>query len=173
MRGVVRVMLAADTFQIIKQFAVDPVLGPCPDVVDGLDKKIDQVIGQRPAAQMHEGRKPGEPGRLRMAAEFVGGLGRDTTPIPFELMGKHAVEQTGRQLDLADQLQLGQFVLDARQPRLAWIAAQPQKQCGGWLRRRIGHRTVGPVPGGMQQRFQPLSCPRGKPAQDAAQKPRS
>ena len=78
------------------------MLGPCADVVDGFDEQIDQVIGQRPAAPMHEGRKPGEPGRLRMPAELVGGLGGDAPSIPIELMGKHAVEQIGGQLDLAD-----------------------------------------------------------------------
>jgi hypothetical protein len=128
-----QVLLAADTFQIVKQFALDPMLGTCADVVDGFDEQINQVIGQRPAAQMHEGREPGEPGRLRMPAELVGGLDGDTPPIPIELMGKHAVEQPRRQLDLANQIQLGQLVLDARQPRFAWIAAQPQKQRGRWL----------------------------------------
>ena len=78
------------------------MLGTCTDVVNGFDKQIDQVIGQRPATPMHEGRKPGEPGSLRMPAEFVGGFGGDAPPIPIELMGKHAVEQTGRQFDLAD-----------------------------------------------------------------------
>ena len=162
-----QVLFARDALQIVEQFAVNPVLGTCADVVDGFDEQIDEVIGQCPAAQMHEGREPGKPGRLRMPAEFVRGLGRDTTPTPFELMGEHAIKQTGRQLDLANQLQLGQFVLDARQPRLAWIAAQPQKQRGVWLRMRIGCRIVGPVPGGTQQRFQTLSCPCGKAAQDA------
>jgi hypothetical protein len=162
-----QVLFARDALQIVEQFAVNPVLSTCADVVNGFDEQIDQVIGQRPTAQMHEDRKPGEPGRLRMATEFVRGLGGNTPPIPLELMGKRAVEQTGRQLDLADQLQLGQFVLDAHQPRSAWIAAQPQKQCGGWLRRRIGHRTVGLIPGGTQQRFQALSCPCDKAAQDA------
>ena len=161
------VLLARDALQIVEQFAVNPVLGTCADVVDGFDEQIDQVIGQRPAVQMHEGRKPGEPGRLRMPAELVGGLGGDAPPIPIEFMRKHTVEQTGWQFDLADHLQLGQFILDARQARLAWIAAQPQKQRGRWLRRRIGHRTIGVVSGGPQQRFQPRSCLRGKPAQDA------
>jgi hypothetical protein len=42
-----QVLLAADTFQIIEQFALDPMLGTCADVVDGFDEQINQVIGQR------------------------------------------------------------------------------------------------------------------------------
>jgi hypothetical protein len=71
-------------------------------------------------------------------------------------------DDTAARLSLSDR-----FSRAARQPRFAWIAAQPQKQCKGWLRRRIGHRIVGSVPGGTQQRFQTLSCPCGKAAQDA------
>jgi hypothetical protein len=41
------------------------MLGTGSNVVGGFDEKVDQVIGQRPAAQMNEGRKPCEPGRLR------------------------------------------------------------------------------------------------------------
>jgi hypothetical protein len=48
------------------------MLGTGSNVVDGLDEKVDQVIGQRPAAQMDEGRKPCEPGRLRMPAQDRG-----------------------------------------------------------------------------------------------------
>lgn len=65
-------------------------------------------------------------------------------------------------------LQLGQLVLDTGQARFARIAAQPQKQRGCWLRRRIGRLAAGLIPGGTQQRFQPPSCLRGKPAQDAS-----
>ena len=50
------VLLAGDALQIIEQFAIYPAFGARADAVDGLDQKIDQVIGQRSAAQMHEGR---------------------------------------------------------------------------------------------------------------------
>jgi len=122
-----QVLLARDAFEIVEQLAIDPVLGPCAAMVDGFNKQIDQAIGQRPAAQMHEDRKPGELGRLRMPAELVGGLSGDTPPIPIELMGEYAIEQAGRQLDLADQLQLSQLVLDARHTWPAWVAAQSHK----------------------------------------------
>lgn len=58
-------MLAGDALQIVEQLAIDPMLGTGSNVVGGFDEKVDQVIGQRPAAQMNEGRKPCEPGRLR------------------------------------------------------------------------------------------------------------
>jgi hypothetical protein len=50
--------------------------------MDGFDEQIDQVIGQRPAAQMHERSKPSEPGRLRVPAELIGGLCGDA-PVAF------------------------------------------------------------------------------------------
>jgi hypothetical protein len=84
-----QVLLAGDALQIVEQLAINPMLGTGSNVVDGLDEKVDQVIGQRPAAQMDEGRKPCEPGRLRMPAQLIRGLGRDTSPIPLDLVGKH------------------------------------------------------------------------------------
>lgn len=162
-----QVLLAGDAFQIVEQLAIDPMLGTCSDVVDGFDEQVYQIIGQCPAAQMHEGCKPSEPGWLRMPAELVGGFGRDPPPITIEFMGKHTVEQTARQLDLPNQLQLRQLVLDTRQAWLARITPQLQKQRRRWLCSRIGPRTVGRIFGRTQQRFQPLSCPLGKTAQDA------
>jgi hypothetical protein len=44
---------------------------------------------------MRESCKPGDPGRFRMAAKFVWGLGRDTPPVTLKFMGQHAVEQAG------------------------------------------------------------------------------
>jgi hypothetical protein len=59
-----QVLLAADTFLSDHQAVrAQPMLGTCVDVVDGFDEQINQVIGQRSAAQMHEGREPGKPGR--------------------------------------------------------------------------------------------------------------
>lgn len=82
-----QILLACDALQIIKQFTVNPVFGPCTDVMDSFDEQIDQVIGQRSAAQMDERRKPTEPGRLWVPGEFVGGLCGDAPSIPIELMG--------------------------------------------------------------------------------------
>jgi hypothetical protein len=116
-------LLARDALQIIEQFPIHPAFGARSDAMNGLDQNIDEVIRQSPAAQMHEGGEPSEPCRLRMPAELVGSLHRDTPLIPLELMRKHAVEQTRRQLDPANQLQFGQFILNAGQARLARIAA--------------------------------------------------
>lgn len=143
------------------------MLGTCSDVVDGFDEQVYQIIGQCPAAQMHEGCKPSEPGWLRMPAELIGSFGRDTPPITLEFMGEHAIEQTTRQLDRPNQLQLGQLVLDTRQAWLARITPQSQKQRRRWLRWRTGHRAGGRIFGRTQKRFQPLSCSLGEPAQDA------
>jgi hypothetical protein len=96
------------------------------DAMNGLDQKIDEVIRQRPPAHMHEGREPGEPCRLRMPAELVRGFGCNPLPIALELMRKHAVEQIGWQFNPANQLQLGQLILNAGQARLSRIAAQAQ-----------------------------------------------
>jgi hypothetical protein len=85
-------------------------------------------------------------------------------------MGKDSVEQVGRQPDSADQLQLGQRVLNAGQARLARIAAQPQQQCRHHARRLIRRRILGFVPGRTQQRLQPFSCCRDKAAEDASTK---
>lgn len=68
-------------------FALHPALGARADVVNGLDQKIGQIVRQRPAVQMTESGEPCEPGRLRMAAQLVGGLGSDTPPIPLEFVG--------------------------------------------------------------------------------------
>jgi hypothetical protein len=55
-----------------------PALGARTNVMDGLDEQIDQIIGQYPAAQMDVDREPGKPGRLRMAAQLIGGFCRNT-----------------------------------------------------------------------------------------------
>ena len=102
-----------------------------------------------------------------MPAELIRGLDCDTPSIPIELMRKRAVEQTGRQLDPADQLQLGQFILNAGQARLARIAAQPQKQCRSSSRGLTGPGIAGFVRGGEQQRIQPAPCRWSKAAQNA------
>ena len=158
-----QVLLAGDAFQIVEQLALHPALGARADVMNGLDQKIGQVVRQHPAVQMPESGEPCEPGRLRMAAEFVGRLGCDPPPIALELMGKDAVKQIGRQSNSAGQLQSGQRLLNAGQAWLPRIAAQPQKQC----RHHAGRRILGFVPGRAQQRLQPLSRRRGKAADDA------
>lgn len=81
-------------------------------------------------------------------------------------MGKDSVKQIGRQPDAADQLQLGQGILNTGQARFPGIAAQPQQQCRHHARRLIRRRILGLVPGRAQQRLQPLSRRRGKAADD-------
>ena len=66
------ILLARDALQIIEQFPIHPAFGARPDAMNGLDQNIDEVIRQRQAAHMHEGREPSEPCRLRMPAEPVG-----------------------------------------------------------------------------------------------------
>ena len=160
------ILLAGDTLEVVEQFALDLPLGARADVMDGLDEQIDQVIGQCPAAQMHESRKPGEPGRLRMAAQFVGGLGRDTPSIPFKLMGKHAVEQPWRQLDLANQLQPGQLVLKPARPGLPGSPRSRSSNAGAGCAGGSDTGLADSFSGGSQQRFQPLSRLCCKTAQD-------
>ena len=143
------ILLARDALQIIEQFPIHPAFGARPDAMNGLDQNIDEVIRQRPAAQMHEGREPSEPCRLRMPAELIRGLACNPPPIALELMRKHAVEQIGRQFDPANQLQFGQLILNAGQARLSRIPAQPQKQCRRRSRssdRRPDCRALHPKP---------------------------
>lgn len=96
------------------------------------DPKIGQIVGQRSSAQMHEGGEPREPGRLWMTVDFLGPLGCDAPPPALEFMGKHAVEQSGWRIDLANEFELGQFILNAGQARLPRIAAQPQQKKFPW-----------------------------------------
>ena len=106
-----------------------------------------------------------------MAAQLVGGLGSDMPPIPLEFVGKHPVKQIGRQPDPADQLQLGQRILNAGEARLARIAAQPQKQCRHQSPRLCRGRVLEFVPGRAQQRLQPLSYRRDKAVENAGTEP--
>ena len=128
------VLLAGHALQVVEQFAVHPAFGTRADMVNGLDQEVDQVFGQLAAAEMHEGREPGEPRRFRVSAQLIGGLDRDAPSIPFQFVGKHLVEQIGGQSDPADQLQLGQLGLDAGEARPTRIAPQPQKERGGRFR---------------------------------------
>src|SRR5271165_5380359 len=103
-----------------------------------------------------------------MAADLVGRLGCDALPIALEFMRKHAVEQSGGQIDLANEFELGQFILNAGQARLSRIAAQPQQQrrrrCRGLIGKWVARFVRG---GGTQQRLQPLSCRRRETPPDA------
>ena len=40
-----------------RQFPLDPMFGAGADAIDGPDQQIDQIIGQRAAAQTDEGGK--------------------------------------------------------------------------------------------------------------------
>jgi hypothetical protein len=60
--GEQQVLFARDALEVLEQLALDLALGACPDRVDGLDQQIDEVIGQRAHAQMHERGEPGQPG---------------------------------------------------------------------------------------------------------------
>ena len=128
------VLLAADALQVVEQFAVHPAFGPRADMVNGLGQEVDQVVGQLAAAEVHEGREPGEPRRFGVSAQLIGGLDRDAPSIPFQFLGKHLVEQVGGQSDPADQLQPGQLGLDAGEARPTRIATQLEKERGAVLR---------------------------------------
>jgi hypothetical protein len=119
-------LLAADALQVVEQLAVDTAFGPCSDPVDGLGEEVDQVVGYLAAAEVHEGREPSEAHRFRVPAQLVGGLDRDTPPIPLQLLGKHPVAQVGGQPDPPDQFQPGQLGLDAGEARPSRIATQLQ-----------------------------------------------
>jgi hypothetical protein len=111
-------------------------------MVNGLDQEVDQAIRQLALAKMYEGREPGEPRRFRMSAQLIGGLDRDAPSIPFQLVGKHLVEQIGGQSDPADQLHLGQLGLDAGEARPPRIATHPKKERGGDSRPFVMPRFV-------------------------------
>jgi len=132
-----KVRLARNAPQVVQHLPFDPAFGAGADAVNGLDQKIDQIIGQRAAAQVDEGGQPGEPRRFRMAAEFVRRFDRDASPVALEVVGTHAIEQAGGQRNGADHLQLGQLVLDAGKTWPARTAAQPQQHG-----RRRGERLV-------------------------------
>jgi hypothetical protein len=116
------VLLAADALQVVEQLTVHAALSPCSDLVNGLGQKVDQVVGQLSATEVHEGREPGEARRFGVSPKLMGSLDRDAPSIPLQFLGEHLVEQVGRQPDPADQLQPGQLGLDAgeaRPPRIA------------------------------------------------------
>ena len=157
------ILLAADALQIVQQFAVHPAFGSHANLVDGLGQEVDQVVGQLAAPEVHEGREPGEVRRFGVSAQLVGGLGRDTSSVPFQFLGKHLVERVGRQPDPADQLQPGQLGLDAGDAWPTRIAMQLEKECGSYPRLSVAVGTALRVAIGVQQRFQ---AGAGLPASD-------
>ena len=165
------VLLAADALQVVEQLAVHPAFGPRADLVDGLGQEVDQVVRQLAAAEMHEGREPGEARRFGVSAQLMGSLDRDAPSIPFQFLGKHLVEQIGRQPDPADQLQLGQLGLDAGEARPTRIATQPEKERGGRSRLSVAVRTALRVALGLQQRFQAGTGLRRQTVSNAGIKP--
>jgi hypothetical protein len=109
-----QVLLAADALQVVEQLTVHAAFGPGADLVNGLGQEVDQVVGQLPAAEVHEGREPGEARRFGVSPQLMGSLDRNSPSIPLQFLREHLVEQVGRQPDPADQLQPGQLGLGLR-----------------------------------------------------------
>lgn len=122
--------VARNAPQIGQQLLLYASLGARTYPVNGLDEKIDQVVGHSTAAQMDESGQPGEPRRLRMAAQFVRRLDRDSPPVALQIVRPDAAKQISGELDLADQLQLGEFALNAGEIRPPRAGAQLQEQAG-------------------------------------------
>ena len=62
--------------------------------MDRLDQKIDQAIGERPAAQVCEGGKGREPKRFGVPAQLVRGLDHHTLPVALDLVRPRISKQT-------------------------------------------------------------------------------
>ncbi len=118
------VLLAADALEIVEQFALDLPLGVSADAMNGLDQKVDQAVGERPAAQMRESRKRRQPKRFGMPTQFVRGLDRDSLAIAFDIVRPRVSKKIGGQPKLANQIELGQLGLQAVDARPARIGAQ-------------------------------------------------
>ena len=116
--------LPRDALEIVEQFALDLPLGVSADAMDGLDQKIDQAVGERPAAQMRESRKRRQPKRFGMPTQLVRGLDRDPLTIAFDLVRPRVSKEIGGQPELANQIELDQLGLQAVDARAARIGAQ-------------------------------------------------
>ena len=97
--------------------------------MNGFDQKIDQIVRQRPSAQMHESCEPREPGGFRTAAELIGRLDCDAPPIALEFIGE-ALRRTNREADRsrATRSNLVQLVLNAVLSSASPDRCQPQQQ---------------------------------------------
>ena len=91
------------------------------------NQQVDQIIGQRPCTQKHKCGQPGDARRGGMAAQFMRCLDHNTAPAALQIARRCVIEQISWQVEVADQLKLGQFLLHAGKTRPARVAAQCQQ----------------------------------------------
>jgi len=87
------VRLAGHALEILKQCVTHAALRPRVDPMYGIDEQVGERIGDRAAAQVSEGRKPGEPLLLGVTTELTRCLNGDALPVELELPGKRMVEE--------------------------------------------------------------------------------
>ncbi len=91
--GKQQVLLACDALEVLEQLALDLALGTCSDRVDGLDQQINEVVGQRAYAQMHERGESGQPGGIRVPAQLIGGFHGDAATAALQVARRRVIKQ--------------------------------------------------------------------------------
>jgi hypothetical protein len=165
------VLLAADALQVVERRAVHAAFGPRADLVNGLGREVDRIVGQRAATEVHEGREPGEARRFGASARLMRGLDRDAPSAPSQFPGKYLVEQVGGRSDPADRLQLGQLGLDAGEARATRIATRLEEERGGRSRMSVAVRTARRVALGLRRHFQAGAGLGRRTGSNAGEKP--
>ena len=117
------VRLAGHALEILEQCVAYAALRLCVDPMHGVDEQVGERIGDRAAAQVSEGRKPGEPLLLGVTAEFARCLNDDALPIELKLSGTRMLEELRREFEFADDLQFGHFVANAIDADAASVVA--------------------------------------------------
>ena len=141
------------------------------DLVNGLGREVDRIVGQRAATEVHEGREPGEARRFGASARLMRGLDRDAPSAPSQFPGKYLVEQVGGRSDPADRLQLGQLGLDAGEARATRIATRLEEERGGRSRMSVAVRTARRVALGLRRHFQAGAGLGRRTGSNAGEKP--
>ena len=134
--------LTRDSLEVGDQLALDPLFGLGSDAMDGGDQKVDERVCDLAGAHVAEGGKQGRPHRCGMAAQLAQLLGGDAPSMGAEYLGRHALDQVGRQADGSQSRELGDFVGHALQARPSRPGAQHEKWSAAGVLGLLASRSV-------------------------------
>jgi hypothetical protein len=148
-------VLVPDPLELLDELVGDLLLRARVDLMHGLVEQLDERVGDLALAQMQQRGQQDQPHRLIVAGEMAGRLDRSPcTPCGDDVRGDPR-EQVGRQVDLADDLELSHFRDHRREthvPRARLDCAQ-RVLTGLRLTLIIGGRLGVHVDAGAQQRL--------------------
>jgi hypothetical protein len=134
-------ILARHALQVLEQFPLDPPLGPGADAMDRAQEQVYQRIREFPLAEATEDGQQRQPQRRRVSPHFVGRFHGRSLPKALEDLGRGVVEESRRQTESADAVELGDRLQDARQAGRTGIGVQLGENGPAWL--QVGLCSVG------------------------------